>query len=175
MISVNYRSDMITQKAMAEVVQAQLARLGVQVIIQPAEPALYYDRRKSGDFGMMPDISWGIQYDPQSIFKFFRDGRRYLAPAFEGEAEELFQCAIRNMDVESRRRQFDRIADIFMNQEFIVIPLTVSAQRGRLQQTDLRFRVFIQRLGALQGALQRCHYRIGTAGKRRPPSVHLSW
>ena len=125
LISVNYRSDMITQKAMAEVVQAQLARLGVQVIIQPAEPALYYDRRKSGDFGMMPDISWGIQYDPQSIFKFFRDGRRYLAPAFEGEAEELFQCAIRNMDVESRRRQFDRIADIFMNQEFIVIPLTV--------------------------------------------------
>jgi nickel transport system substrate-binding protein len=124
-LSFNYRSDMITQKALAEVVQSQLARLGIQVVIRPAEPALYYDRRKSGDFGMMPDISWGIQYDPQNIFKSFRDGRRCLAPAFEGEAGVLLKRAIRNMDVETRRRQFDRIADIFMNEEFIVIPLTV--------------------------------------------------
>jgi nickel transport system substrate-binding protein len=120
------RSDVLTQKTVAEVVQSQLATLGIKVNISPVESTVYYDRRTSGDFDIMPDISWGIQYDPQSIYKSFRDGRPYLASVFRGEAGSLFAQALKTMEPEERRAGFDRIADIFMNEEFIVIPTTVT-------------------------------------------------
>ena len=69
----------------------------------------------------MPDISWGIQYDPQSIYKSFRDVRPFLGKIFEGEAGTLFSQALLTMDPEERRAKFERIADIFMNEEFIII------------------------------------------------------
>jgi nickel transport system substrate-binding protein len=125
-VMYNIRSDVLTQKTVAEVIQSQLAKIGIKVNISPVESTVYYDRRKSGDFGMMPDISWGIQYDPQSIYKSFRDGRPYLASVFQGEAGALFKQALQTMEPDERRAKFDRIADIFMNEEFIVIPTTVT-------------------------------------------------
>jgi nickel transport system substrate-binding protein len=122
----NIRSDVLMQKTVAELIQAQLARTGIKMNISPVESTVYYKRRSSGAFGMMPDISWGIQYDPQSIYKSFRDGRPYLSSIFQVEAGALFNQAIQTMDANKRRAQFDRIADIFMNEAFVVIPMTIT-------------------------------------------------
>ncbi|MCL6559088.1 MAG: nickel ABC transporter substrate-binding protein, partial [Firmicutes bacterium] len=79
------RSDVSSQKVVAEIIQAQLKEVGIKMDINAVERATYFDRKKSGEYGIMPDITWGIQYDPQSIFKSFRDYRPYLAGLFEGE------------------------------------------------------------------------------------------
>ncbi|AKL96323.1 nickel ABC transporter, nickel/metallophore periplasmic binding protein [Clostridium aceticum] len=125
-ILYNIRSDVTTQRTVAEVVQAQLAEIGIKVNISPVESTVYFDRRSTGDFGIMPDVSWGIQYDPQSIYKSLRDARPYFAPAFQGEAAALFQQALKTLDDNQRREKFDRIADIFMNEEFVIIPMTIT-------------------------------------------------
>lgn len=125
-IMCNIPSDTLTTKTVAEVVQSQLSQIGIRVNISSVESAVYYERKNSGEFGIMPDISWGIQYDPQSIYKSFRDARPFLAPVFQGEAGTLFQQALQTMEPDERRAKFDRIADIFMNEEFIVIPTTVT-------------------------------------------------
>lgn len=125
-IMYNIRSDVQTQKTVAEIIQAQLAKIGIKVNISSVESTVYYDRRAQGGFGLMPDVSWGIQYDPQSIYKSCRDGRPYLAPVFAGEAGALFEQALRTMADDERRAKFDRIADILMNGEFVIVPLTVT-------------------------------------------------
>lgn len=125
-IACNIPSDALPQKTVAEVVQAQLSQIGIKVKINSVESAVYYERKNSGDFGIMPDISWGVQYDPQSIYKSFRDARPFLGPVFQGEAGQLFEQALKTMDPNERREKFDRIADIFMNQEYIIIPTTIT-------------------------------------------------
>lgn len=125
-IMCNIPSNSLTTKTLAEVVQAQLAQIGIKVKISSVESAVYYERKESGEFGIMPDISWGVQYDPQSIYKSFRDVRPFLGKIFQGEAGSLFEQALLTMDPAERRAKFERIADIFMNEEFIVIPTTVT-------------------------------------------------
>jgi nickel transport system substrate-binding protein len=121
----NIRSEMATQKIMAETLQSQLKDIGIKMSISAVEDTVYYDRRKSGDFGVMPDISWGIQYDPQSIYKSFRDQRPYLSGVFAGETLEKFEQTLVTMDQNQRRKLNDEIADNLMNKEFVVVPLTV--------------------------------------------------
>jgi len=125
-VMYSIRSDIQTQKTVAEIIQAQLAKAGVKVNISSVESTVYYERRTKGGFGLTPDITWGIQYDPQSIYKSFRDARPFLAPVFEGEAGTLFEQALQTMEDDERRAKFDRIADIFMNEEFVIVPLTVT-------------------------------------------------
>ena len=125
-ILCNIPSDALTTKTLAEVVQAQLSEIGIKVKISSVESAVYYERKESGEFGIMPDISWGVQYDPQSIYKSFRDVRPFLGKIFQGEAGSLFEQALLTMEPAERRAKFERIADIFMNEEFIVIPTTVA-------------------------------------------------
>lgn len=119
------RSDISTQKIVAEVIQAQLKEVGIKMDIDAVEKTVYYDRRKSGEYGIMPDITWGIQYDPQSIFKSFRNERPYLAGIFAGEVGRKFERALKSMDQRERQKLYDEIIDVLMNKEFVVIPLTV--------------------------------------------------
>ncbi|AFQ42600.1 nickel ABC transporter, nickel/metallophore periplasmic binding protein [Desulfosporosinus meridiei DSM 13257] len=125
-IMCNIPSDALPTKTLAEVVQAQLSQIGIKVKISSVESAVYYERKESGEFGIMPDFSWGVQYDPQSIYKSFRDVRPFLGEIFQGEAGSLFKQALTTMEPAERRIKFDRIADIFMNEEYIVIPTTVT-------------------------------------------------
>lgn len=122
----NIRSDVAAQKIMAETLQSRLKGIGIKMDISAVESSIYYDRRTKGDFGVMPDISWGIQYDPQSVYKSFRDGRPYLSEVFSGDLPARFNQALESMDQGQRQRLNDEIADAFMNKEFIVVPLTVT-------------------------------------------------
>jgi nickel transport system substrate-binding protein len=90
------------------------------------EDATYYERKnneKKG-FGVMVDETWGIQYNPQSIFKSFQ-GRPCLSGVFTGETQAKFEQVLVTMDQNQRRKLNDEIADNLMNKEFVVVPLTV--------------------------------------------------
>lgn len=126
-LSYNLPSETAGQKSVGEIIQAQLADIGVEMELSAVEETVYYERKNNtGEYSLMPDISWGVQYDPHTLYKAMRDTRDHLAPAFESGAGDLLTEVLNNTDETSRRKQQDEIADILMNEEFLVAPLTIS-------------------------------------------------
>jgi len=126
-LSYNLPNESSGQKSIAEVIQSQLKKIGVEVKLSAVEETVYMNRRNNtGEYALMPDIAWGVQYDPHAIYKAMRDQRKHVTPAFESGAGDLLTKALANPDEKSRRQQQDRIADILMNEEFIIAPLTVA-------------------------------------------------
>ncbi|MCS5947316.1 ABC transporter substrate-binding protein [Klebsiella pneumoniae subsp. pneumoniae] len=56
-------------KSMAEIIQANLRQVGVQVTLVGEEESSIYARQREGRFGMIFNRTWGAPYDPHAFFK----------------------------------------------------------------------------------------------------------
>jgi len=60
------------QKSVAEAVQGDLGRVGIQARLIGEEPSSFYARQKSGEFGMIFGDTWGAPYDPHAFMASMR-------------------------------------------------------------------------------------------------------
>ena len=61
-----------TQKAMVEVIQADLRKVGIKANLLGEETDSFYERQKDGEFGMIFGDTWGAPYDPHSFVSSMR-------------------------------------------------------------------------------------------------------
>jgi nickel transport system substrate-binding protein len=52
---------------MAEIIQANLRQVGVQVTLVGEEESSIYARQREGRFGMIFNRTWGAPYDPHAF------------------------------------------------------------------------------------------------------------
>jgi nickel transport system substrate-binding protein len=71
-ISLLYNSSSVTEKTIAEYLQAEYEKIGISLAIKGEEEQSYRDNMKSGNFDMVFNISWGTPYDPQSSLAAMR-------------------------------------------------------------------------------------------------------
>ncbi len=71
-VSFYFNSKNTQEKTIAEVVQADLRRIGIDMKIIGEEKQAYLDRQRTGKFDMQYSLSWGAPYDPQSYFSSWR-------------------------------------------------------------------------------------------------------
>ena len=67
-IKLNYNNSSVSEKSISEYFQQQLAKIGVDLVINGEEEQSYRDDMKAGNFEISFNISWGAPYDPQSFF-----------------------------------------------------------------------------------------------------------
>ena len=67
-IKLNYNNSSVSEKSISEYFQQQLAKIGVDLVINGEEEQSYRDDMKAGNFEISFNISWGTPYDPQSFF-----------------------------------------------------------------------------------------------------------
>lgn len=60
------------EKAMAEVIQANLAKVGIDVALLGEEKNSFYARQKDGSFDIIFSNTWGAPYDPHSFVSSMR-------------------------------------------------------------------------------------------------------
>lgn len=60
------------QKAIAEVIQGDLRKVGIKVNLVGEEPDSKMNREKTGEFGMIFNETWGAPYDPHSFCSSMR-------------------------------------------------------------------------------------------------------
>lgn len=60
------------EKAMAEVIQANLAKIGIEVVLVGEEKNSFYARQKDGSFDLIFSNTWGAPYDPHSFVSSMR-------------------------------------------------------------------------------------------------------
>ena len=67
-IKLNYNNSSVSEKSISKYFQQQLAKIGVDLVINGEEEQSYRDDMKAGNFEISFNISWGTPYDPQSFF-----------------------------------------------------------------------------------------------------------
>ena len=65
-LNLLYNADSVTEKTISEYLQAEYAKIGVQLNITGQEEPSYRDNMKAGHFDIIFNIVWGMPYDPMS-------------------------------------------------------------------------------------------------------------
>lgn len=128
-LNLNYNSDDVVSKTMAEYFQNQLSAIGVQLYIRAEEKQAYNDRLKSGKFDLIFNNTWGSPYDPQTFLNGMRE------PGVHGDYEaqqglkekamidESILKALTTTSEEERREKFSYILNTLQDSA-VYIPIT---------------------------------------------------
>jgi nickel transport system substrate-binding protein len=82
------------QKSLAEIIQAELAKVGIQVQLRAEEEGALVQRQREGRFGMIFADTWGAPYDPHSFVSSMR---------YAGHADYMAQRGLPMKDAIDRK------------------------------------------------------------------------
>ncbi|WP_294354222.1 nickel ABC transporter substrate-binding protein [uncultured Clostridium sp.] len=131
---LNYCSDNVTEKTIAEFYQSELDKIGIKLDISGEEEQAARDRMKSGDFDIIFNISWGAPYDPQSFLAGMRmpvygDYAAQQGLKEKAEIDENILNALKSTDETSRQEYYTYILSTLHN-EAVYIPITYERNRA---------------------------------------------
>ncbi|MET7241977.1 nickel ABC transporter substrate-binding protein [Methylobacterium sp. EM32] len=113
-VELDFISTNAQQKAIAEVIQADLARAGIAVRLVGEEESSILARQKDGRFGMIFGETWGPPYDPASFVSAMRAPSHADYQAQKGlpdkaEIDGAITAALSATDPIERKRLYARI------------------------------------------------------------------
>lgn len=116
------------QKAIAEVVQGDLRKVGIKVNLVGEEPDSNMHRQKTGEFGMIFNETWGAPYDPHSFCSSMRTPSHadYQAQAglpMKAEIDAKIGEVLLSTD-ESKRQELYRYILTALHDQAVYLPLT---------------------------------------------------
>ncbi|MEG5262837.1 nickel ABC transporter substrate-binding protein [Pseudomonas sp. JDS28PS106] len=82
------------QKSLAEIIQGELAKVGIEVQLRAEEEGALVQRQRDGRFGMIFGDTWGAPYDPHSFVSSMR---------YAGHADYMAQRGLPMKDAIDRR------------------------------------------------------------------------
>lgn len=115
----------VTQKAMAETLQAEWAAIGVKLNITGVELTVYIQRRKASDFDMNFYSNFGAPYDPQSfmtgvIQPGYGISETLAALPMKSEIDESIKEAMATTDEQVRTALFQSVLSTLQEQSSIL-------------------------------------------------------
>ncbi len=133
-IVLHYTSDNVTDKSISEFMQAELAKIGIHLIIKGEEEQAFRDRMKSGDFQFTFNISWGTPYDPQSFIGGMRkpvygDYFAQTGLANKAEVDQHILDALKSVDEGERQAHYAYVLET-LHYEAVYLPLTYERNRA---------------------------------------------
>jgi nickel transport system substrate-binding protein len=116
------------QKAIVEVIQADLRRVGIKVNLLGEEKDSFLQRQKDGEFGMIFGDTWGAPYDPHSFVSSMRvpshaDYQAQLGLPNKAEIDAKISEVLITTD-EKRRQGLYREILSSLHEQAVYLPLT---------------------------------------------------
>lgn len=129
-----YNSDSVTEKTIAEYLQSEYGKLGMQLEIKGEEEQSYRDNMKAGNFDMVFNICWGTPYDPQSSLAAMR------APVYgdyaaqqglhdKAEIDQAISDILVSTD-EAQRQELYTFVLTRLHEDAVYIPLTYECNKA---------------------------------------------
>lgn len=123
-----YNSDSVTEKTIAEYLQAEWKKIGVQIEIKGEEEQSYRDNMKAGNFDIVFNICWGTPYDPQSSLSamtapVYGDFAAQQGLDNKAEIDEAISEILISTD-ETKRQELYNFVLTSLHEDAIYIPLT---------------------------------------------------
>ncbi|MGV6875517.1 nickel ABC transporter substrate-binding protein [Pseudochelatococcus sp. B33] len=116
------------QKAISEVIQADLLKVGIDVVLIGEEANSFHTRQREGEFGMIFGETWGAPYDPHSFVSSMRvpshaDYQAQLGLPMKADLDARIGEVLVTVD-ETARRQLYRDILTTLHDEAVYLPLT---------------------------------------------------
>lgn len=133
-LSLLYNSDSVTEKNIAEYLQSEYGKLGIELDIKGEEEQSYRDNMKAGNFDMVFNICWGTPYDPQSSLAAMRqpvygDYAAQLGLKDKAEIDEAITSILVSTD-EKERQELYRFVLTRLHEDAVYIPLTYECNKA---------------------------------------------
>lgn len=127
-LSLLYNSDSVTEKSIAEFLQAEYKKVGIKLNIKGEEEQSYRDNMKSGNFDLVFNISWGTPYDPQSSLSGMRkpvygDYAAQQGLPDKAEIDKAITEILTSTD-EAKRQELYTFVLSHLHNDAVYIPLT---------------------------------------------------
>ncbi|MEI2385529.1 nickel ABC transporter substrate-binding protein [Breoghania sp. JC706] len=118
-------------KSMAEIVQGDLARVGIDVSLVGEEESSMLARQRDGRFGMIFNRTWGAPYDPHAFLSSMRvpshaDYQAQLGLPDKAEIDALISEVLVTTDVGARKEIYRDILTR-LHEEAVYLPLTFTS------------------------------------------------
>jgi nickel transport system substrate-binding protein len=134
------------EKAIAEVLQGQALKLGVQLKLLGEEEDLFYARQKSGEFGMIFSDTWGPPYEPHAMVSSMllpshADYMAQIGLPMKAQLDENIRRVFVTTDVAERSALYKDILTT-LHEQAVYLPLyynTMFEVHRTAEMRDLRF------------------------------------
>ncbi|WGE90006.1 nickel ABC transporter substrate-binding protein [Actinobacillus arthritidis] len=131
---LSYNINNVAEKEIAELLQSDFKRIGVELQILGEEKQAFLDRQKSGEFDIQYSLSWGKPYDPASFVSSFRipahadyQGQKGLAN--KADIDRMISELLITPDESKRQSLYQRLYTTLAEQA-VYIPLTYSRTKA---------------------------------------------
>ncbi len=146
-LNINFIANNPTQKAIAEILQAQLKDIGIFLQLIPNEISIYQNKRLKGNFDICFSQTWGIPYEPFTFLNSMRNEGHidYIAqkplkqkPLIDKAIQDIIQSAYdlqaSNVDYKNDKKEkelsnkMENLLDMIYETQ-IYIPLTYDTNK----------------------------------------------
>lgn len=129
-----YNNNSVTEKTIAEFLQNEYKKIGVQINITGQEEQSYRDNMKSGNFDIVFNINWGTPYDPQSsLFAMtapvYGDFAAQQGLENKNEIDEAIKKILISTDEKERQKLYKFVLKA-LHDDAIYIPLTYECNKA---------------------------------------------
>ena len=129
-----YNSQNAQERTLAEYVQSDLKKVGIEMKIIGEEKQAFLDRQRTGDFELQYSLSWGTPYDPQSYLSSWRKPAHGDSQAQVGmERTEWLDKTITQLMIEpeeATRKAMYREVLTYVHDEGVYIPISYSRTKA---------------------------------------------
>ncbi|CAH2604878.1 Ni(2(+)) ABC transporter periplasmic binding protein [Rhodovastum atsumiense] len=127
------------QKAIAETVQGDLARVGIAVRLIGEEASSFYARQKSGEFGMIFGDTWGAPYDPHAFMASMRtpshgDWQAQRGLPMKAEIDRRISEVLVEADDTKRRAEYAWLLRT-LHEQAVYLPISYLANKLVMRRT----------------------------------------
>ncbi|UFN48109.1 nickel ABC transporter substrate-binding protein [Roseomonas sp. OT10] len=146
------------QKALAEAVQGDLARIGIAARLRGEDEGTMLGRQKSGEFGMIFADSWGAPYDPHAFLGSMRqpahaDYQAQSGLPMKAEIDRRIGAVLVSTDEAERAAEYRWLLTTLHEQavyvpiSFLTNKLVHRAALGTVPFGDTRYEIPFDRIG----------------------------
>jgi nickel transport system substrate-binding protein len=135
-MEISYQATDPAKKSIAEVLQGDLAQIGIAVTLTGLEDSEFYARQTDGNFQMTFNGTWGAPYDPHAYVSGMRvpshaDYRAQAGLTQKAEIDAAIAAALASTDEKERQGHYTKALTI-LHDEAVYLPLAYITAIGVL-------------------------------------------
>ncbi len=143
--NLHYIGSNAKQKAIAEVIQAELGNIGFTINLKAEENTIFYSLQQTGEFDMIFNSSWGPPYEPTSFLASMRtathaDYAAQLGLANKRQIDESITGILASMDETEKKKLYNYVFTELHNN---AVYLPISYEHGLVIYKKGRIKNFV--------------------------------
>lgn len=126
-VDMHFVGNDAAQRAIAEVLQAQYAVVGLGLNLVPEEEDAFYQRQREGEFGLIVNSTWGPPFEPHAMVGSMRqpshaDYQAQRGLPMKAEIDAMITRVLAAQDEGERRDLYNRILHV-LHEQAVYLPV----------------------------------------------------